>query len=488
MSKPSLLWDDTNMKNHPQNNMTFQLRPHQLRMLDAMAINRKGIIQCPTGGGKTLTMITDSRRFLKPGKVVLIVAPQLLLSQQLFSEFDFHLQDIDFMWRQVSSEGNTFQRDRRRLGFRVVKPESSTTSPDEIRESYRKAQKADKPLVLFTTYASLSRVVESMVPIDVAYFDEAHNCTSSDNFRAVQFLNTSNKFFFTATPKYSEGHSPDGAGMDNRAVYGDFIARVTFDELVSQGVIVRPRIHLQKSNVISANVDPTVANMAAIVETVKHYEDNFTSVPSHKLLFCTDGTKSIRGLIDGGLVDWAKARGYEVLSIDSVNQGFANGESGISKAKFIEQLNAYGEDPNQKLIVLHYAMLGEGIDVKSFTGVVFLRRSLNSIFATQSIGRVIRACAQIGKTEGIVTIVEHEDSSQEARTQIREVINNLLEAGVPPEAFISEDDGRGEEGEEVEDLDLDPAQLIRTVVAQWEHSMLLEKILNAKLEDAVIAL
>ena len=463
--------------------MTFKLRPHQHRMLDAMASNTKGVIQCPTGGGKTYTMVTDARRFLKPRKVVLVVAPQLLLSQQLFSEFDFHLQDVDFIWRQVSSEGNTFQRDRRCLGFRVIKPESSTTSPEAIRESYRKAQKANKPLILFTTYASLPRVVESMVPINVAYFDEAHNCTSSDNFRAIQFLNAANKYYFTATPKFSEGHSSEGAGMDNKAVYGDFIARVTFNELVSQGVIVRPRIHLQKSNVVSANVDPTVANMAAVMETVKHYEDTFTSVPSHKLLFCADGTKSIRSLIDGGLVDWAKTRGYKVLSIDSVNQGFANGESGISKADFIKQLNAYGEDPNQKLIVLHYAMLGEGIDVKSFTGVVFLRRSLNSIFATQSIGRVIRACPQIGKTEGIVTIVEHDDSSQEARTQIREVINNLLEAGVPPEAFISETDGRGEEGEEVEDLGLDTSRLIRTVIAQWKHSMLLEEALNMRLSD-----
>lgn len=468
--------------------MTFKLRSHQHRMLDALASNTKGIIQCPTGGGKTFTMITDARRFLKPGKVVLVVAPQLLLSQQLFSEFDFHLRDVDFIWRQVSSEGHTFQRDRRSLSFRVIKPESSTTSPAAIRESYRKAQKANKPLVLFTTYASLSRVVESMVPLDVVYFDEAHNCTSSDNFRAVQFLNANNKYYFTATPKYSEGHSSEGAGMDNKEVYGDFIARVTFDELVSQGVIVRPRIHLQKSNVVSANVDPTAANMAAIVETVQHYEDTFTSVPSHKLLFCTDGTKSIRGLIDGGLVDWAKTRGYKVLSIDSVNQGFANGESGISKAEFIKKLNAYGEDPNQKLIVLHYAMLGEGIDVKSFTGVVFLRKSLNTIFATQSIGRVIRACPQIGKTEGIVTIVEHDDSSQEARTQIREVINCLLEAGVPPEAFISETDGRGEEIEEIEDLGLDASQLVRTVVAQWEHCMLLEEALNMTREELTSAL
>lgn len=463
--------------------MTFQLRPHQLRMLDAMAVNQKGIIQCPTGGGKTFTMITDARRFMKPGKVVLVVAPQLLLSQQLFTEFDSHLQDVDFIWRQVSSEGATFQRNRRRVGFRVTKPEGSTTSPEAIRESYRKAQKANKPLVLFTTYASLERVVESMIPLDVVYFDEAHNCTASDNFRSVQFLNSSNKYYFTATPKFSEGHSAEGAGMDNKEVYGDFIARVTFDELVSQGVIVRPRIHLQKSNVFSNNVDSNVANMAAVVETVKHYEETFDSVPSHKLLFCADGTKSIKGLVDGGLVEWANARGYKVLSIDSVNQGFADRVAGITKADFIKKLNAYGEDPNQKLIVLHYAMLGEGIDVKSFTGVVFLRKSLNSIFATQSIGRVIRACPQIGKTEGIVTIVEHEDSSQEARTQIREVINNLLEAGVPPEAFISEVDGRGEQAEEVEDLGLDETKLVRTVIAEWEHSMLLEEALNASEED-----
>lgn len=468
-----------------QTTMTFKPRPHQQRMLDALAFHSKGIIQCPTGGGKTFTMITDARRFLKPGKVILVVAPQLLLSQQLFSEFDFHLRDIDFIWRQVSSEGHTFQRDRRGLNFRLIKPESSTTSPVAIRESYRKAQKANKPLVLFTTYASLSRVVESMVPIDVVYFDEAHNCTSSDNFRAVQFLNADRKYYFTATPKYSEGHSSEGAGMDNKAIYGDFIARVTFDELVSQGVIVRPRIHLQKSNVISANVDPNEANMAAIVETVQHYEKTFTSVPSHKILFCTDGTKSIRGLIDGGLVDWAHTRGYKVLSIDSVNQGFANGETGITKADFIRKLNEFGEDPNQKLIVLHYAMLGEGIDVKSFTGVVFLRKSLNTIFATQSIGRVIRACPEIGKIEGIVTIVEHDDSSQEARTQIREVINSLLEAGVPPEAFISETDGRGEEIEEIEDLGFDASQLVRTVIAEWEHSMLLEDALNMSMDELV---
>ena len=82
-----------------------------------------GIITSPTGSGKTLTFITDSRRFLTPGNVVVIVGPQLpCCCNQLFDEFDKHLSDIDFMWRQVSSEGKTFKRARTNLKFRVTPP------------------------------------------------------------------------------------------------------------------------------------------------------------------------------------------------------------------------------------------------------------------------------------------------------------------------------------------------------------------------------
>ena len=114
----------------------FTLRPHQQQILDALQCNSKGIITCPTGGGKTFTMITDSRRFLTPGNVVVVVAPQLLLSQQLFTEFDKHLTDVNFMYRQISSEGKTFQRDRAALKFRITPPKSPTTIIEEIRDTY----------------------------------------------------------------------------------------------------------------------------------------------------------------------------------------------------------------------------------------------------------------------------------------------------------------------------------------------------------------
>ena len=184
----------------------MNLYPHQVEMLSALQQNNKGWISCPTGGGKTFTFITDSRRFLQPGNVVVVVAPQLLLSQQLFTEFDKHLQDVNFMYRQISSEGKTFQRDRSGLKFRVTPPKSPTTVVDEIRDTHRIAIKANKPLILFVTYASLDRIVSSLIPVSVVYYDEAHNSTSSDNFNTVKFLShhAENNYFFTATPRWPQ--------------------------------------------------------------------------------------------------------------------------------------------------------------------------------------------------------------------------------------------------------------------------------------------
>lgn len=461
----------------------FSPRPHQQRMLDAMAANLKGQVICPTGGGKTFTMITDCRRFLKPGNVIVQVAPQLMLSQQLFDEFDKHLSDVDFMHRQVSSEGKTFIRARRML--RGVRQLDSTTSPEEIRRTVKLAQKLKKPLILFTTYASLERVVEADIPVTAVYFDEAHNCTASDAFNATQALSAQaeRSYFFTATPRYTQSRSVDGPGMDNVTVFGKEIAKVTFQELLDMGVIVRPRLHLQRTELSTDDIYASSAHMKAIVEAVDYHEKAYVEVEAHKLLFCMNGTQSIRELTDSNFVSWANTKGYKVLTIDSSNQGSVDGVGGLAKSKFIKKLNELGEDPSQKLIVLHVRMLGEGIDVKSFTGVVFLRRTVGSIFCTQSIGRVIRACPQINKKYGIVTMVEFGNDTGAVRDEVRNVIDTLLSAGVPPEALFEEIEGRGNENEEVEPLANELELQIRDAVAKWEHSHLMDDILNTTAND-----
>ena len=456
----------------------INLYPHQQQILEALTLYNRGIISCPTGGGKTLSMITDSRRFLTPGEVIVVVAPQLLLCQQLFSEFDKHLPDVNFMYRQISSEGKIFQRKREPLRFRMTPAKSPTTVVDEIRDTYRIAQKAQKPLLLFVTYDSLERIVSSMIPVSAVYYDEAHNATTSDHFNAVKYLSNhaSNNYFFTATPRYTESGSADGAGMDNKNVYGEIIANIKFKTLVDSGVILNPFIHLLKSDADTDTMDEVSVNMKTIKEVVEHYEENH-SESNHKILFCAQGTKSINDLYKAGLQDWATSKGYKVLSIDSINQGYVNGTRKVNKSAFIQQLNELGANPDEKLIVLHYAMLGEGIDVKAFTGVVFLRNTLSAIFATQSIGRVIRTAP--GKKYGIVTVVQHESNTAESMQLIEKICHQLYTQGVPVSDTFVEVSGRGKEEEIVEDLDTDELnRKIADYAIKFEHNNILQELLS----------
>ena len=67
----------------------IELRPHQLEALDAMSDSDKGQIIVPTGGGKTMCMIEDVKRQFKSSvsKTIVVVAPRILLANQLCSEF-----------------------------------------------------------------------------------------------------------------------------------------------------------------------------------------------------------------------------------------------------------------------------------------------------------------------------------------------------------------------------------------------------------------
>ena len=73
--------------------VTITLRPHQETALYAMLKHNKGQVIVPTGGGKTLCMIEDTKIHFKlfENQVHVIVAPRILLAEQLCSEFLEHV-------------------------------------------------------------------------------------------------------------------------------------------------------------------------------------------------------------------------------------------------------------------------------------------------------------------------------------------------------------------------------------------------------------
>ena len=74
--------------------LTITLRPHQDRIINRLRDYNKGQIIVPTGGGKTLTMIMDAKSSMdrvkngcNTGVTTVVVAPRILLAEQLCSEF-----------------------------------------------------------------------------------------------------------------------------------------------------------------------------------------------------------------------------------------------------------------------------------------------------------------------------------------------------------------------------------------------------------------
>ena len=151
----------------------MQLRPHQQTALDVMQKHSKGQIIVPTGGGKTLVAINDAMCQLEDGwKTIVVVAPRILLADQLSSEFlEVIREKYQFIQVMHVHSGET--------------PHFSTTKVDLI-EEWMNSCKGNK--IIFTTYHSLHRLQEADIEVDTIYFDEAHNSVQSNFIESVEFF------------------------------------------------------------------------------------------------------------------------------------------------------------------------------------------------------------------------------------------------------------------------------------------------------------
>ena len=183
----------------------ISLRPNQQIALDALLKHLKGICVFPTGGGKTLVGICDAMRLFRSEtpQTVVVVAPRILLAEQLSSEYLEFITNADVM-HVHSGETHHF----------------STTNPLKIR-AWSKAIEGHK--LIFTTYNSLDKLAKAEIDVDTIYFDEAHNSVKKNFYPATEYFAAEAKrcYFFTATPKYSAViHKP---GMNDTEVYGSII-------------------------------------------------------------------------------------------------------------------------------------------------------------------------------------------------------------------------------------------------------------------------
>ena len=382
----------------------MQLRPHQQTALDAMKEHSKGQVIVPTGGGKTLVAIEHTKSIIDRGynSVQIVVAPRILLAEQLSSEFLEEIENVSVM-HVHSGETHHF----------------STTKSDEIQEWVSDTQGHK---LIFTTYHSLHRLQEAEVFVDAIYFDEAHNSVQRNFIEAVEYFSLESEYcyFFTATPKHSL--TPMKVGMNESDIFGNIICQVPAPKLVEQGYILPPKVKVYKDDILKKD------ELTADVDCRKII-DNIDDHKTKKVLVCAKATKQIIRLVSqtdfcAELIE----RGYNWMYITAKTGAIINGKK-VNREKFFDTLNEWGKDDDKKFIVLHHSILSEGINVKGLEAVLFLR-SMDYIGISQTIGRVIRRGGK-DKTHGLVCIPVYSKVGISTARRVQAVVDTVFEKGEP---------------------------------------------------------
>jgi len=404
--------------------VSMQLRPYQDRVVTAMRIHHKGQAILPTGAGKTLCMITDAQRefdTFPSNYTIVVVAPRILLAEQLSSEFLEFITNTRVM--HVHS-GETHHY--------------STTNPNKISQWYYQVPMSRR--LIFTTYNSLQKIVDSGIRVDTIYFDEAHNSVRRNFFPATEHFSQvgGRCYFFTATPKHSV--TVFKPGMNDESVYGKVLAQVQASELIQHGAIIPPKVVVNQLP-MAVNGDIALRDCENLLNTLDN-EDKMDRV-----LITAAKTKHIAQLFtESDFYNEVRARGYNVMWITSKHGAHVNGQK-VNREVFFDTLNEWGSDIDQKFIVLHHSILAEGINVSGLTACV-LMRNMDYIEMAQTIGRVIRldprdrqaiasGSVQPGeiwnyhKSFGVVCVPVYSKVGISTAQRLQAVVNTIFQEGQP---------------------------------------------------------
>ena len=399
----------------------MNLRPHQAGAVEALSKNNKGQIIVPTGGGKTMCMITDAVKRLKDVEIntdeqvpttLVVVAPRILLAEQLSTEF------MEVIEREVGKVSTMHVHSGK------FKDTFSTTDPFCIRTF---TQVSVERQIIFTTYHSLHKIQESGIFVDTIYYDEAHNSVQRNFVEAVDYFSiyADRCFYFTATPKHSL--TPMRVGMNDSDIFGEVLYNVPAPELVEQGVILPPKVKVYKTDILQKDEITFDVECNQII-------DNIDDHNTKKILVCAKSTKQIQGLVRyGKFIYELNNRGYDYMYITAKTGAVINGKK-VKREEFFTTMREWGVTPDKKFVVLHHSILSEGINVRGLEAVLFLR-SMDYIGISQTIGRVIRrGCAN--KTYGLVCIPVYSKVGISTARRVQAVVDTVFEKGQPAISVI----------------------------------------------------
>lgn len=385
---------------------------------DAVAttdIDDRGIVCLPTGTGKSFcqSAIIANDIDINPNqfRMYVVNAPRIMLTYQLLKEAYGFLTSagIEARYMFVHSGGTTDEKELEEVrlqsnaeGYNIPFAQIlSGTSVVGIQNMMLKAKNQNLPLIFFSTYNSAENIESARAdlklkqPISIVLNDEAHYLVQERFHDILRTLPSKRCYFFTATTIQTP--SDKGRGMNNVELYGKILYLMTPRVAIDLGKMIRPRLHFVKTEGVYNTDDYNRSLNKIIADTFEQHEivlaeqhENVLTKQLPKVLVSAKGTQDILNFLLSEEYTILRSKGVDIYAVASTDEigNVINGER-VRRQEFLKRLKKDGENKDKRLIVLHYDILAEGIDVSGFSGIMPLR-TLNKSKFLQTFGRCAR--------------------------------------------------------------------------------------------------
>lgn len=369
-----------------------QLQDHQLDVLKAWRVNRSGIIDHVTGGGKTITALACIREWFAsiPKGSVLIIVPSILLAEQWRKEICMELESLNPLILQA---GGTSSQDWKEYLRDFLRPtDSHSRSRIVIATMDTSAKEA------FRNRASIGDT-------NLMIVDEVHRIGSLSRRKILDF-EPGGRLGLSATPQRFR----DPEGTDAIFKFFGSVLEPSFNIADAQKT-VPPRLvnYTYHIGVISLEPDEIaeyrrLTNRIVMLynqERDDSYDDANRSL-RHALIARARILKNASSKIDYG-VNYLQNRFKKndrwlvycdnTSQVDRLSEGLT--ERGLPVTRYLASMDSSKPETLERFehlggILLSIRCLDEGIDIPSVSHALILASSLNPREYLQRRGRVLR--------------------------------------------------------------------------------------------------
>jgi hypothetical protein len=464
------------------------LYPHQQKAISSILSEDRGKIILPTGTGKTFIQAAtiamnivenpiDNTWPYSCTNVHIVQVPRILLSYQILNEVYGFLNkfSIPAKYLVVHSgtkvdEGNLLEKhlkdeeDNLKIDWLDIEV---TTKKEVIQQNIIQAKNLCRPLIIVQTYHSADNtfgVLKEMGIIAKTVQNDECQYLVSDEFNHLLNVECEKFYSYTATQK----NSPV-IGMNNYELWGNELAKMSPREAIDKGIIVRPRMIYQSSNIPISKEDAR-KSFPIFIESDWDALNSINSKVKNKLLVKTRGTDDMNIFINSKECEKFIQNGIHIFAIgsnDKINNWY-NGQV-YKRTDWLEKLQSIGNDYDSEMIVLHFDILSEGIDVSGFTGIslfsaIELDKFIQNFGRTARLDNTDRFFLKNGnittkdlttwkKPYSYVIVHEFNDLDKSQSESILQMVSNLREYGFDPKRDVTVNSQRGiKDSEDMEDL------------------------------------